>query len=154
MKYFIFFIVSLLFYTCVKDEIILDVQRVVNKTPRQVKQLLGEPDTTYTQMIVRKPIFTQVYQRKLKIEIMYPEGLSTDVIVYDPAPTIPFSSRSLSRFGLNNSISPSDSMHNGYLKWKHYPGFKTINLFATKLDDKGGVNQFRIFFKSDENINE
>lgn len=150
MKYLILFGMTLLIMgSCTKKDLILDIQKVVDKTPHQVVGLLGEPDTAYTQVIVRKPIFTQIYERDYKIEIMYPEGLSTDVVIYDPAPGLPYSSKTLSRFGLDNSISPSDSMANAYLKWKNYPGFKTINFFATKLDSAGGIKQYRIFFKSD-----
>jgi hypothetical protein len=62
---------------------VLDIRNVVNKTPEQVAELLGEPDTTYTERILGKEIFCQRYYRN-NIEIQYPESLSTDVVVYGP----------------------------------------------------------------------
>ena len=127
---------------------VLDVNNVVDRTPKEVVSILGEPDTTYTQMIVTKPIFTQLYSRDYKIEIMYPEGLSTDIVIYNPAPSLPFDPSTLKYFGLDY-VHPSDVMENAYIKWKNYPGYTTINFFATDLDSTGAVEQFNLFFKSE-----
>jgi hypothetical protein len=127
---------------------ILDVEEVADKTPQQVVKILGTPDTAYTQVFVTKPVFTQIYRREFEIEIMYPEGLSTDIVVFDAAPRLPFESGIIERFGLQH-ISPSDVVANTYIKWKNYPGYKTINFFVTDLDSAGNVEQFRLFFKSD-----
>lgn len=143
------FISTLLVLACSRDKVFLNVEHVVDLTPSEVVDYLGDPDTTYTQVIVNKPIYTQIYDREYKVEIMYPEGLSTDVIIYDPLPGLPYSPQTLTRFNLDVSIHPSDTMANAYLKWKNYPGFKTINFFATRLDSAGRVSQYRIFFKSD-----
>jgi hypothetical protein len=129
----------------------LDIKQVADKTPQQVEAILGEADTSYTKMIVTKPIFTQIFRDELEVEIMYPDGLSTDIVVLDAAPKLPYNESIISRFGLEN-LPPSDVMKNAYIKWKNYPGFKTINIFATDLDSAGNVEQFRLFFKSDGKI--
>ncbi len=129
-------------------QIILDVEEVTDKTPEQVAKILGTPDTAYTQVIVTKPVFTQIYRREFEIEIMYPEGLSTDIVVFDAAPNLPFEAGIIEKFGLQQ-MPPSDVVANTYIKWKNYPGYKTINFFATDLDSAGKVEQFRLFFKSD-----
>lgn len=138
---------SILFLVSCKQTI-LDVEDVTDKTPEQVTKILGKPDTAYTQVIVTKPVFTQIYRREFEIEIMYPEGLSTDIVVFDAAPKLPFEAGIIEKFGLPQ-IPPSDVVANTYIKWKNYPGYKTINFFVTDLDSTGNVEQFRLFFKSD-----
>lgn len=127
---------------------ILDVEEVADKTPQQVVEILGKPDTAYTQVFVTKHVFTQIYKREFEIEIMYPEGLSTDIVVFDVAPKLPFEAEIIEKFGLPQ-IPPSDIVENTYIKWKNYPGYKTINFFVTDLDSAGNMEQFRLFFKSD-----
>ena len=133
---------------CSCEQPILDIVAIADKTPKEVEEILGQPDTAYTQLIVAKPIFTQIYEKEFEIEIMYPDGLSTDIVVFDVAPKLPFEYSIISKFGLD-AIPPSDVLDNAYIKWKNYPGYKTINFFVTDLDDKGNVEQFRLFFKSD-----
>lgn len=136
-------------WSCSGKKLILDVPKIMNRTPQEVIGVLGEPDSAFTQFIVTKVIFTQIYNRQFNVEIMYPEGLATDIVVYDPAPDLPFEPETLEHFGLSADIAPSDTMKETYIKWKNYPGFKTINLFVTKLDSIGQVSQYLIFFKSD-----
>jgi len=128
---------------------ILDVEEVADKTPQQVVEILGKPDTAYTQVFVTKHVFTQIYRREFEIEIMYPDGLSTDIVVFDAAPKLPFEAGIIEKFGLQQMMPPSDVVANTYIKWKNYPGYKTINFFVTDLDSTGNVEQFRLFFKSD-----
>ncbi len=127
---------------------ILDVEELADKTPQQVEEILGKPDTAYTQVFVTKHVFTQIYRRDFEFEIMYPEGLSTDIVVFDAAPKLPFEAGIIEKFGLQQ-LPPSDVLANAYIKWKNYPGYKTINFFVTDLDSAGNVEQFRLFFKSD-----
>lgn len=135
-------------FACESRGPILDIENVVDKTPQQVEAILGRPDTSYTQTIVTKHIFTQIYKDEFDIEIMYPKGLATDIVVLNGAPKLPFEASILTRFGLKE-IPPSHVRKNFYIKWKNYPGFKTINFFVTDLDSAGRVEQFRLFFKSD-----
>jgi hypothetical protein len=147
-------IVRVAFALCVLASIgacespVCNVEEIADKTPQEVVNILGEPDTAYTQVIVTKPIFTQIYKREFDIEIMYPDGLSTDIVVFDAAPKLPFEAGIIEKFGLQQ-IPPSDVVANTYIKWKNYPGYKTINFFVTDLDSAGNVEQFRLFFKSD-----
>lgn len=139
----------ILLFACEKSQSpILDIENVVDKTPQQVEAILGRPDTSYTQTIVTKHIFTQIYKDEFDIEIMYPDGLATDIVVLNGAPKLPFEASILNRFGLKE-ITPSHVLEKSYIKWKNYPGFKTINFFVTDLDSAGQVEQFRLFFKSD-----
>lgn len=142
---------ALLFLLWSCDQPILDVEKIADKTPQQVEAILGKPDSSFTQMIVTKPIFTQIYEDEFRIEIMYPDGLSTDIVVFDVFPKVPFEAETIRKFGLKE-IPPSHVLRNSYIKWKNYPGYKTINFFATDLDTAGRVEQFRLFFKSDGKI--
>lgn len=146
LKTILFTAVVFAFWSCEKK--LLDIEQVVDKTPEEVETILGKPDTAYTQMIVTKPIYTQIFRDEVDIEIMYPDGLSTDIVVLDAAPEFKFNERIIARFGLKE-IPPSHVQKNSFIKWKNYPGYKTINIFATDLDTAGNVEQFRIFFKSD-----
>lgn len=139
----------ILLFACENQKPIMDIATVVNKTPQQVESILGTPDTAYTQTIVTKHIFTQIYNKDVfNIEIMYPDGLSTDVVVLNGAPKLPFDASAIKQFGLNE-IPPSHFQEKAFIKWKNYPGYKTINIFVTDLDSVGNVEQFRLFFKSD-----
>ncbi len=123
------------------------VLEIKDRTPAQVIDILGEPDTSFTQRVATKEIFTQIYQGTYRIEIMYPEGLSTDIVIHDPIRHLPLEPSTITRFGIKE-IPPSDELAKGYIKWKNHAGFKTINFFVTDLDSAGNVSQYKIFFKS------
>jgi hypothetical protein len=127
---------------------VLDINSIVDKTPREVESILGAPDTSYNQLVVTKKIFTQIYNVGCEVEIMYPEGLSTDIVVLNGAPKFAFEASTITKFGLEE-MPPSDVLPNAYFKWKNYPGYVTINFFATDLDSAGTVEQFNLFFKSE-----
>jgi hypothetical protein len=126
----------------------INIPEITDKTPEEVARVLGAADSMYTQKIVTKAIYTERYRREFEIEIMYLNGLSTDIVVLDAAPELPFEPSAIATFGFK-AIPPTDVMKNAYIKWKNYPGYKTINCFATDLDGAGEVEKFQIFFKSD-----
>ena len=148
MRFIVPIVLGLVFLWACQSKPLLDVNSIVNKTPLEVEGILGAPDTSYTQRIVTKDIFTQIYNVGCAVEIMYPEGLSTDIVVLDGAPKFAFEASTITRFGLEE-VPPSDVMPNAYIKWKNYPGYTTINFFATDLDSTGAVEQFNLFFKSE-----
>jgi hypothetical protein len=127
---------------------VFDINSIVNKTPYEVEAILGTPDTSYTQRIVTKDIFTQIYSAGCEVEIMYPNGLSTDVVILNGSPQFAFEASTITKFGLEE-IPPSEVLPNAFIKWKNYPGYTTINFFATDLDSTGSVAQFNLFFKTE-----
>jgi hypothetical protein len=123
------------------------VLTVRDQVPKQVVEILGEPDSAFVQRVASLDIFTQIYRDKYEVEIMYPQGIATDIVIHNPIRHLPFEASTLARFGIR-AVPPTESMANGYIKWKDHDGFKTINFFVTDLDSAGRVTAYKIFFKS------
>jgi hypothetical protein len=135
-----------------KDEtdIILDVRSVINKRPEEVIKILGEPDTTYTEMILGKSLFCQRYA-KHNIEIQYPESLSTDIVIYGPH-ELPFTQSALKAFDIHyQKKHPSQYEKDVLMRWYDFDEFETISFYNVQKDSSGQINNYNIFFKARKN---
>jgi hypothetical protein len=127
--------------------LVLDVRSVINKTPSQVADVLGEPDTTYVERILGKQIFCQRY-RTHNIEIQYPEELSTDIVIYGPH-DLPFTQEALKAFSLPHSkYHPKQFERDALLRWYDFDEFQTISFYNVEKDSAGKIRNFSVFFKT------
>jgi hypothetical protein len=143
-------VVSMMLFACNPGDgpgIILDIRNVVNKTPEQVVEILGEPDTTYTERILGKEIYCQKYYRN-NIEIQYPESLSTDVVVYGPH-GLPFTQSGLKAFDLSyQKQHPSQYEKETLMRWYDFENFEAISFYDVQKDSVGRIKNYTIFFKA------
>jgi hypothetical protein len=127
------------------SEVLLDVPSVMNKTPEQVADVLGKPDTVYTETIHGKKLFCQRYH-KHNIEIQYPDSLSTGIVVYGPH-DLPFSQSALKAFNIRHQKAhPSQHEKNKVMRWYEFNEFETISFYNVQEDSAGAVKNFSIFF--------
>lgn len=143
-----FFIVILLSCSKPKKEnVILDVKEIVNKTPTQTVSIMGAPDSTYTIRILGKPIFCQMYQEH-HIEIQYPEMQATDIVVYDPH-DLPFNQSALKAFNIDyKTFHPKEYIKDRLIRWFDVEEFSTISFYNPQVDSAGNITNFTIFFKA------
>lgn len=138
------------FWSCSPNRIeegglILDIPILINKTPTEVVEILGEPDTSYYEQVLAKSFLVHRY-KKHDIEVQYLKGKSNDIIINEPLP-VKFDPESLKHFGLK-PIEPTVSREKGMLKWKNYSGLKTINFYKVRVDSAGNIIGYKIFFKA------
>lgn len=148
-----YLLVILLITSCAqKDEtnIILDVRSIINKSPEEVVEILGEPDTTYTERILGKALFCQRYT-KHNIEIQYPESLSTDIVIYGPH-ELPFTQSALKAFNIKyQKKHPSQYEKDVLMRWYDFDEFEAISFYNVRKDSLGQINNYSIFFKARTN---
>ncbi len=128
-----------------EDLIVLDIPHLIQHSPTEVVEILGEPDTTYTLQILSRKILVQRY-KKFDLEIQYLKGKSNDIIINDPL-HIPFSPESLKYFGLKEA-TPTSFQENKAIKWKNYNGLKTIHFYKVQKDSTGNIVSYKIFFRA------
>lgn len=142
---------SYFIYSCTPDpekEHIVDIKKILNKTPGQVEQILGEADTSYMISIANKKYFAQKYF-KSNTEIQYPEGTATDIVVYGPH-DLPFDATALKAFNLHVEESPSQYREKQLIRWYDHNEFAFITLYHPEFDSAGNIRNFYIFFKASE----
>lgn len=128
------------------EKILLDVKAIVNKSPAQVEEILGEADSVYTFRIMGKEVFCQLYKDD-NVEIQYPDSVATDILVKD-AHQLPFDQTALSAFGLDYRKHPSDYKKGSFIRWSDFEEFSAISFYNTKKDCLDRITGFSIFFKS------
>jgi hypothetical protein len=129
------------------SEVLLDVPSVINKTPVEVVELLGEPDTTYIETILGRKLFCQRYD-KHNIEIQFPDSLSTEIVVYGPH-GLPFTQSALKAFNIpHQKAHPSQHEKNRLMRWYDYKEFEAISFYNVQEDAAGAIENFSIFFKA------
>ena len=128
------------------EDYILDVKEILNKTPHQVEQILGKPDSTYTIKVFTKEYFAQRYFES-NVEIQYPEGTSTDIVVYGPH-GLPFDVSSTKAFNLEIQKSPDQYRENQLIRWYDIDEFASVTFYHPEFDSAGKVTNFHIFFKA------
>ncbi len=130
-----------------KDSILFNIPELVNKTPEQVIEILGEPDSAYTQYVVTIPVYTQWWNDKgLEIQYLEPDKRSKDIVIHKAGP-LPFDPSTLALFGLE-PMSPTVSNPRSNLRWSDMQGFKTIH-FYNRLENQNGEVNFQLFFKAE-----
>jgi hypothetical protein len=146
----ILFTALVLFSACSSKEesgVILDVRAVMNKKPSEVIEILGPPDSTYTEKILGHEIFCQRY-REHNIEIQYPDSVSTDIVVYGPH-GLPFNQTALKAFKLPyQKRHPSQHMKESLMRWYDFDEFEAISMYNVDKDTTGAIRNFNIYFKA------
>ncbi len=151
MKTFLSLILLSLLVSCggkeEPNDLLLNVRGVINKTPAEVEAELGAPDSTYILRVVNQEIFCQRYS-EYNIEIQYPAGRSTDVVIYGPH-GLPFTQSALKAFGLDYSKQhPSQVEKDAVMRWYNFDEFLAISFYNVRKDiDTGRIN-YTIYFKS------
>lgn len=124
--------------------LVLDIPNLVHKTPTEVVEILGEPDTSYYVRILTKTFLVHGYKDH-DIKIQYLKGKSDDIVVNDPQ--VEFKEESLRHFGIEPA-PPTVFREKAMLKWKNYSGLKTINFYNVTTDSLGNIRSYKIYFKA------
>ena len=129
-----------------QETVVFPVTDIILKTPQQVEDKLGTPDSAYTIRIMGKPIYCQRYNRH-NVEIQFLEGQASDIVVNGPH-GLPFNPTALREFGIAEKIHPSDYQKGRYIRWSNTKQFSAISFYNPELDSLGRIVNFSVFFKA------
>jgi len=123
----------------------LDVLSIADKSPEEVIEVLGQPDSSYVQYVVTIPVYTQWYgDRHLEIQYLEPEKRARDIVLHS-SEGVTFGPEGLKAFGLQ-AATPSVNNPNN-LRWDNQQGFSIINFYARQTKPETGQEEFKVFFK-------
>ena len=127
-----------------EKEVIYDVASLKHKTPTEIAEIVGEPDTSFYKMILGKRYYIQRYNQYIT-DFRHLDGNLKEVILNQPHP-LKFDPATITRFGLEYK-EPTDMDTTAMILWKNYPEFVAVNFYkvGTKKPDSLDVN-FRIYF--------
>jgi hypothetical protein len=129
-----------------REEVVLDVRAIANRSSSEVVAILGKPDSVYTLRMMGKVIFCQLYKDH-HVEIQYAESLASDIIVYGQE-CLPFDQTALSFFKLDyREQHPADYRKGSFIRWDDFREFSAISFYNPSKDSLGNIRAFDIFFK-------
>jgi hypothetical protein len=132
------------------SETLFPVTEILHKQPLEVEKIAGKPDSVYTIRILGKSIYCQYYKPH-NVEIQYPDGAATDIVVYD-LKGVPFNQTALQRFGIKEKLHPSDYKKDRYIRWTDTKQFSAISIYNPRLDSLNNIRAFTMFFKANKEI--
>lgn len=139
-------IVWLAFISCDsnRQNLVIDIPKIINKSPEEVKKALGEPDSSILQPIFNKKVLTFYYTANV-VEIRFFENIASEIIVRK-TDNIPFDENSLKLFGVSPQ-TPTEKKENLLITWNTYPEFKTVSFYTKYRNPDGSPKIYEIFFK-------
>ncbi len=145
------FLLAFLWFACAQnsktEKHLPPLGQLANKTPDQLLELVGPPDSVFVQFVVTKQMLTHHYRGKdYLLEIQFPKGMSTDLIVVNPP--VSFDKLNLEIFGLRDS-KPTEDVESAYKKWRKIEPFKIINAYVTNRTPGNRVLTYSVYFKSE-----
>lgn len=130
------------------EKIVLDIPAIANKTPAEVMAVLGQPDSVYMQKRGQRKVAVQLYKPH-GVEIYYPAGKASEILVNEPAP-LPYHESALSSFNIEPR-SPNQANDNASIKWSNIQGYNYITFFSHNIQ-ADTVSEFKIFFNLADTI--
>ena len=127
-----------------RENLIVDIPSIIDKSPGEVKKVLGEPDSSYMQPILNKKVLTFFYTANV-VEIRFFKNVASEIIVRQTK-DIPFEENSLELFGVTPQ-TPTEKKENLLITWNDYPNFKTVSFYTKYRNTDGTPQIFEIFFK-------
>ena len=129
------------------NELVFDALALVNKSPEETADVLGEPDTTYYRTIFGKRYFVQYYNQ-YGVEVRHLNDLISGVIVNEPYP-LKFAPETITKFGINY-VEPTQYDSLAMIMWKNIEGFKVVNFYLRGVAKPDSVeHSYHIYFNMD-----
>lgn len=126
------------------DSPYIDVNELAGKTPPQVVEIMGEPDTTYVKKFMFRKVVHQIYRDK-DAELRYPEGGKIQTILVKNT-DLPFAQKTIEMFGLE-PIPPTRVIKNTLINWKDYENFSNVSIYSEHLTKDGIPDEYTIMFR-------
>lgn len=129
------------------DDLVFDAPKLVAKSPEEVVELLGEPDTSYYRPFLNKRYFIQYYNQ-YGVEVRHLNGSVSEIIVQQPYP-LKFAPETITRFGIAYT-EPSEYDSLAMIMWKNIEGIKVVNFYLRgELKPDSIEHSYHIFFNMD-----
>jgi len=131
---------------------VMDVISLMGRSPEEIKEQIGQPDTTYFTYVLNKKIFTQRYHTdSYEVELFYPKGFLEEVLVNHPMP-LPFDKQSLEKFGVVVEKSPKENIDHVMMTWVDAANLSRISIYSIHRDSAGMPDDYRFYFKKNIKI--
>jgi hypothetical protein len=128
------------------SDIIFNVKKILSKSPEDVIDYMGQPDSSYVIKIVTKEFPAHRYF-EYQTEIIYIAGKANEIVIYEPHKLL-YEISSLERFGVNIKRAPDDHIDNQVTRWYGVDGINTIAMYDPQYDSLDNLQSFTIFFKA------
>ncbi|MGB3587876.1 MAG: hypothetical protein WBA23_15110 [Tunicatimonas sp.] len=138
-----------LMYNCTSpnENVVFNAPLLLSKSPTEVTQILGEPDTVYNRTFFGKQYFIQYYN-KHGIEVRHYQGKIEGVIVNEPYP-LEFKPETITKFGIKY-VEPTKYDSSAMIMWKNIDGFKVINFYLRGVRKPDSIeHSYHIYFNMD-----
>lgn len=141
MKKYQFFFLSLILGLCSlmacqeqekKDQMLLNVPVVINKTTTQNIELMGKPDTIVEAGGSRGTATVHKY-KKNGIEMYYFNDVAKEIIIRDPKP-VPFDVNYIKYLGIKPTEGPDYAVDSVVISWGNIPGYNQVSMLTQTID--------------------
>ena len=97
----------------------LDVVALRGKTPNEVVDISGDPDSSYIHYVLGRPFLVYRYDPH-QVEMRFYQNKLVEIIVHDPRPW-PFEPETIEHFGLDY-FEPTTYNPDANISWSNYGG--------------------------------
>ena len=120
-------------------------------TPEQVIKIIGvNPDTAFNKTILGKEYYILFFYKKDSSEFRFDNNKLSEVIVNKPV--LPFSSSSITQFGLSLQ-EPTQTDSTAFIVWRGtYDNFDVVNFYLTGSRKTDNSVSYKIYFKLKKEI--
>nr|WKN37622.1 hypothetical protein K4G66_02710 [Tunicatimonas sp. TK19036] len=130
-----------------EEEIVFNAPELIAKSPTEVADILGEPDSAYTRTVFGKQYFIQFYKDH-QVEVRHYQGKIKEIVVQDPYP-LEFTPATITRFGIDY-VEPTQYDSLAMIMWKNIDGFKAVNFYLRGVEKPDSVkHSYHIYFNMD-----
>lgn len=127
-------------------KVIVDAPAVLNESPERVTEILGEPDSTYSKIVLGGEALAHYFVR-YNIEVQYLNGKAGFITIGGPH-GLPFSEKALSAFKVEAVGEPDQFQDKKLIRWLQMePPVEAVSFFNTQLDSLGQVKNFSVMIK-------
>ncbi|WKN42034.1 hypothetical protein [Tunicatimonas pelagia] len=129
------------------NDIVFDALSLVNKSPTEVAEILGQPDTIFQRTFFGKQYFIQYYN-EYGVEVRHYQGKVRGVIVNEPYP-LEFKPETITKFGIDY-VEPTKYDSLSTIVWKNIEGFKVVNFYLRGVKKPDSIeHSYHIYFNMD-----
>ncbi|MEM6845075.1 MAG: hypothetical protein AAF632_22875 [Bacteroidota bacterium] len=129
------------------QKFVFDAPSLVGKSPTEVTEILGKPDTIFNRTFFGKQYFIQYYD-EYGVEVRHYQGTIKGIIINEPYP-LEFKPETISKFGIDY-VEPTKYDSSAMIMWKNIEGFKVINFYLRGVKKPDSVrHSYHIYFNMD-----
>ena len=120
-------------YRARKVELILDVPKIINKSPEENIITLGKPDSIYQFESTFGFAHVHFYQQH-EISIYYNQNQAREIRIHNPKP-IRFDKKFIQHIGINPPNAPDYVIDSVIISWNNIPDYTEVFIMTESFED-------------------